>query len=147
MNNIDIQVVEYGSVLQKRSVDLRYRILREPLGLQYTEAQLAEEKEEIHIIAIRDGKVLGVLLLRRMNDDVLKMRQVAVDASLQRTGIGKQMVRFSERYAAARQYKMIELHARDTAKAFYLALNYEITGNPFMEVGILHYKMIKTLPK
>ena len=145
MENIDIQIVEYDSELQKKSVELRYKVLREPLGLIYTAAQLAEEKDEIHLVATQNTKVLGVVVLKKLDNFVLIMRQVAVDSNLQKSGIGKKMVVFSVQYAVENGFNSIELHARDAAKDFYLKLDYHIVGDMFVEVGIPHYEMKKVL--
>lgn len=145
MNNIDIQVVEFGSDIQHKSVELRFKVLREPLGLVYTAEQLEEERDEIHIVAQIDNKITGVLLLKKMNPDLLKMRQVAVDTHFQNYGIGRKMVEFCEQYAIEKGFNTIELHARDTAKDFYLKLDYKISGDEFLEVGIPHFKMEKLL--
>lgn len=143
MENIDIHIVEFGSELQKKSIDLRTKILREPLGMVFTAEQLADEKDEIHIVATQNNVVLGVVVLKKMSDTLLKMRQVAVDFDLQKSGIGKKMIVFSEDYAIKNNFKKIELHARDVAKEFYLKLDYHIIGDRFIEVGIPHYEMIK----
>jgi len=42
---------------------------------------------------------------------------------------------------------MIELHARKTAVGFYLKMNYQIEPDIFTEVGLLHYRMYKSLEK
>lgn len=145
MENIDIQIVEYNSELQKKSIELRTKVLREPLGLAYTPEQLADEKEEIHIVALNKDEVVGVLVLKIMNGKLLKMRQVAVDTTVQKSGIGKLLVFFSEVYAKNHGYTIIELHARDVAKDFYLKLGYSIVGDKFTEVGIPHFKMKKEI--
>ena len=87
----------------------------------------------------------GVLLLKVAGANVLKMRQVAVATDCQHSGIGMLLVFFAEQYAKNNGFHLIELHARDTAKDFYLKLNYKVEGNVFMEVGIPHYKMKKVL--
>jgi predicted GNAT family N-acyltransferase len=145
MENIDIQVVEFNSPIQLKSVELRYKVLREPLGLVYTPEQLADEKDVAHIVALKQDEVVGVLLLKVAGAKVLKMRQVAVATDCQHSGIGKLLVFFAEQYAKNNGFQLIELHARDTAKDFYLKLNYKVEGNVFMEVGIPHYKMKKVL--
>ena len=145
MENIDIQVVEFNSPMQLKSVELRYKVLREPLGLVYTPEQLADEKDEAHIVALKQDEVVGVLLLKVAGAKVLKMRQVAVATDRQHSGIGKLLVFFAEQYAKNNGFHLIELHARDVAKDFYLKLNYKVEGNVFMEVGIPHYKMKKVL--
>lgn len=143
MNHLDIRIVEFNTDLQRESVELRYKVLREPLGLVYTPEQLADEKEEIHIVAVAANRVVGVLLLKPMDAGIIKMRQVAVAAEWQQQGIGRQMVDVAERYAIRHGFRSMELHARDTAKDFYTKLHYRITGNPFTEVGIKHFKMVK----
>ena len=143
MENIEIQIVEFNSVLQKKSIELRTKILREPLGLAFTAEELAEEVNQIHIVATNKEAVIGVLVLKIMSDTLLKMRQVAVDFDFQKIGIGKKMIEFSEEYAKSNNYKKLELHARDVAKEFYLMLGYDIVGDEFMEVGIPHSEMVK----
>ncbi len=145
MSEVEIRIVEYGSELQKKSVELRYRVLREPLGLVYTPEQLNAEKDEVHIVALNANIVVGVLLLKNVGNRILKMRQVAVESGLQGSGIGSQLVHFAENYAAQHGYTSIELHARQAAKDFYLKLAYGIEGEMFEEVGIPHYKMVKLL--
>lgn len=145
MENVILQMVEYGSHLQLKSVELRTKVLRAPLGLVYTTEQLAAEKDEVHIVATIGDKVAGVLLLKIAAPSVLKMRQVAVDPALQHSGIGSKLVAFAEQYASAHGYVEIELHARDAAKVFYLKAGYRIVGDVFTEVGLPHYKMKKNL--
>ena len=145
MEAIDIQIVEYNSELQKKSIELRYKVLRKPLGMIYTEDQLAAEHDEIHIVAVLSDAVVGVVVLKELDADTLKMRQVAVDVNYQKSGIGKEMVLFSEQFAQENGFKVIVLHARDVAKDFYLKLNYEVVSDEFIEVGIPHYEMKKEL--
>ena len=142
---IEFQLLEYGSDLQKKSIALRYDVLRAPLGLTYTPEQLAEEAGEIHIAAMLNGEPVAILLFKKINERVLKMRQVAVSLSMQNSGIGSKLVLFAEQYARQQDFEKIELHARDAAKDFYLKLNYSIIGDEFIEVGIPHYKMEKKL--
>ena len=143
MENIDIEIVEFNSLLQKKSIELRNKILREPLGMAFTAEELANEKNQIHIVASIRDIVIGVVILKILCDTTLKMRQVAVDFDLQNTGIGKKMIQFSEEYAKINNFNKIELHARDVAKVFYLKLEYNIIGDSFIEVGLPHFKMIK----
>lgn len=145
MDTITIQPVVYGTDLYDKAIELRYDVLRKPLNMQYTPQQLLEEKEETHIVALLQDTVIGVLLLKKINDNTIKMRQVAIASTYQRAGIGTQLVKFAEQYAIQHNFSIIELHARDTAVNFYLKNKYEIVGDVFFEVSIPHYKMIKQL--
>ncbi len=107
---------------------------------------LSEEINQIRISAFIDTEMVGCLLL--ISDDLfLRMRQVAVDLSRQRLGIGKALVAFSEKFALEHGYNKIVMHARETAGQFYLNLGYLCVGDPFTEVGIPHIFMEKKLPQ
>jgi predicted GNAT family N-acyltransferase len=144
---VDIRIAPYHSEWQKQSIALRHKILREPLGLHYTPQQLAEEKDEIHIVALNKNDVIAIGLLKDMGEGVLKMRQVAVAEDWQRSGIGTRLIQFIEQFARQHQYRKIVLHARDSAREFYARHGYIIEGDVFSEVGIPHYKMYKVIPR
>ena len=147
LEHIVIQEVAYQSDLHKKSIQLRYEILRAPLGLQFTEEQLAEEVNQHHIVALYNKEIVGVVLLQVLNPTILKMRQFAVETTLQKMGIGKELVQFCEEFAIKNNYTMIELHARSSAVGFYLKQGYRITSEEFKEVGLPHYKMQIKLTK
>lgn len=138
-------VLDWGSKLQIQSIGLRYEVLRKPLGLFFSPAELSEEDHQIHVAMVKGDRVLAVLLLKISEANVAKMRQVAVAASLQGQGLGKQLVKFSEEVCRQKKVSRIELHARKTAIPFYLSLGYEAEGPEFEEVGIPHQKMFLDL--
>lgn len=142
---IEIRVIAWGSEQYKKEVELRYKILREPLGLVYTPQQLEDERNEIHIAAFFENEIIGCLLLKPESDSEIKMRQVAVSSSRQGMGIGKSLVSFAEKFAVENGYKLITLHSRDSALGFYETLGYKTVGEGFTEVTIPHHKMIKRL--
>ena len=138
--------VEFATPEYDETVKLRYKILREPLDLDFTAEQLAEEYADFHLAAYDEAWILrGCLVLTPVSDTVLKMRQVAVHNTSQRSGVGTELVHASEAFARVHGYHFIELNARDTAIAFYEKLHYEKVGMPFEEVGIGHFKMQKKL--
>ncbi len=143
---IILKEIEFGSPEQIESVNLRYKILREPLGLDFTKEDLAREYEDFHLAAYIENQIIAILLLTPTeHKSTIKMRQVAVAEYWQGKGIGKLMVRFSEDNSKLKGFKKIELHARKTAVPFYLSLGYSVSGKMFYEVGIPHKKMFKNL--
>lgn len=142
---IEYKEAEFGSSEQLDAIDLRRRILRLPLGLDFTPAELAAEAHEFHLVAVDREEVVACLVLTPLAEHEIKMRQVAVDPLRQSEGIGKALVEFSETIASQRGFKRMVLHARDTAVPFYLRLGYAIEGDPFEEVSIPHRKMAKSL--
>lgn len=145
LNEGRIQFISYDSEYYRQSVNVRSEILRVPLGLKFTDEQLKAEKDEIHIGYIENGEVKACLALKPATTEVIKMRQVAVKKELQKTGIGTQLILFSENYAREKGYRVMECHARKVAVEFYKRLNYTIESDEFIEVTIPHYKMAKTL--
>jgi len=142
---IEIKEIKFDSPEYRDEVELRDKILRKPLGLSFTEEQLKAEIEEYHLGAYLSGKLIGCLLFKPLDNKTVKMRQVAVDETIQGKGVGKKLVEFSEKFAFEKGYLEIILNARDTAVPFYLKSGYEVVGEMFIEVTIPHYKMRKLL--
>jgi predicted GNAT family N-acyltransferase len=141
-----ISLIEFGTPEFDEALELRYIVLRKPLGLQYSPEQLEGEWSNLHIAAFNSmGSIVGYLNLTPYSDKEIKMRQVAVLPELQGKGIGAALVAYSEEVAKAREYHLLSLHARKTAVDFYLKLGYEIVGNEFEEVTLPHFKMQKAI--
>ena len=136
---------EFGSDIYRQSIDLRRMVLRIPLGLDYTPEQLEEERGQIHLVGVEQGKVVAVALLQFLNEDTAKMRQVAVAPDRQSQGIGTQLVEAFEKQSRSSGHHEIVLHARANAVPFYENLGYHIEGEPFEEVGLTHWKMGKKI--
>ena len=137
--------VEHNSNDYQRSVELRDMVLRKPLNMVFSQKQLDTEKDEFHLIGIHQDQVIGCLVLKPDVDQHIQMRQVAVHPDFQKSGIGSALVYHSEIKAKALNMKRIFLHARDVSVPFYKNLNYQIEGDSFMEVGIVHFNMIKNI--
>ena len=127
------------------SLILRYHVLRIPLGLTFSKADLAKDKDDVHIGLFEGDAILASLILTDTGNATVKMRQVAVYEQYQGKGLGKQLVEYADNYARGKGYRLIHCNARDTAKPFYLKLGYEVVGDEFTEVGIKHYYMEKML--
>lgn len=140
-----IKEIEYDSFEYKKSVILRDKILRAPLGLYFTDDYLEQDKNQIILAALEARTVLGVLHLTILNTDKIRMRQVAVKKNIQSKGIGTQLVTYSENIAKDRDFKRMELDARETSIPFYEKLGYRCIGNEFEALGIPHRKMFKNL--
>ncbi|MCW3125081.1 MAG: cystathionine beta-lyase [Bacteroidetes bacterium] len=127
------------------SLILRYKILRIPLGLTFSKADLERDTNDIHMGAFEGDTILGSLILTDSGDQSVQMRQVAVDDIYQGKGIGRKLALYSEAYAKEKGFKLMFCHARSVAAPFYQRLGYRKVGDEFVEVGIPHYHMEKTL--
>jgi len=136
--------IDFGSPEYDDALALRFKVLREPLNLDYDTTQIGLEWMETHFGIIDSNLgLIANLTFHKINDKTLKMRQVAVANKFQSRGLGMALVNFAEFWATNQGYKKITLHARSEALEFYKKLNYQVVGEPFTEVGILHFEMIK----
>ena len=140
-----IKQIDHGSKEYDQMLKLRYEILRKPLKLTFHKEDLEKEKNDILIAAFEEEKMLGCCLLTRVNNDCVRLRQMAVANNLQGKGIGASMMNFAENIARDNHYKKMIMHARKTAVGFYEKLGYNRTGNEFTEVSIPHFVMEKRL--
>ncbi|MGI9241596.1 MAG: GNAT family N-acetyltransferase [Verrucomicrobiales bacterium] len=144
-SRIRITTIDHDSDAYWNALLLRDGILRAPLGLEFSEEDIAAEANDVHIVALEKGEVVGTLLLRSAGEGIVQMRQVAVSQKRQGQGIGKDLVKFAESLAWAECGDEIFLHAREPVVGFYEALGYGGSGEMFLEVGIPHMKMCKRL--
>jgi GNAT superfamily N-acetyltransferase len=144
---VRLEIIEAAcdTPIDRAILELRYRILRQPLGLDFTEEQLLAEKDEIHLALLIDRTPIGCILLAPQERTTIKFRQMAIDPAYQGRGFGKLLIDRAENIARSRGYQKIVLHARETAIEFYLKVGYQKIGMPFIEVTIPHLRMEKNL--
>jgi GNAT superfamily N-acetyltransferase len=140
-----LKIIDHNSKEYKQMVDLRRQILRKPLGLEFSDEELAKEKEDMLIAAFEDEQMLGCCLLTEVEPGNVRLRQMAVIPGLQGKGIGRVLMQFAENIARDRCYIKITMHARKSAVGFYEKLGYNVTGEEFQEVTIPHFIMEKNL--
>lgn len=146
-----IQFIGRNHPLYEQEVDLRQRVLLDPIGfdMEKLEAEFpgAEDRFE-HFVCVIDhpkGKrVIGCvcLLPDYPKKGVGKLMQMAVDPQRQREGIGRELVVEVERRAFGELgLKELFCHARDDARGFYAQLGWQVDGPAFNEAGIPHFLM------
>ena len=140
-----LKQIDHGTPEYKQMVQLRYNILRQPLGLGFTPDELEKEKNDILIAAFDDDDMLGCCMLVPIDDSTLRVRQMAVNNNLQGKGIGASIMAFAETLARDKGYRKLIMHARDTAIGFYEKFGYKVIGDPFVEVKLPHHVMEKKL--
>ncbi len=140
-----LKQIDFGTSEYDLMVELRHSILRKPLGLFFTQDELDKEKEDILIAAFDEDIMLGCCILTNAGDQHMKLRQMAVQKSLQGKGIGASIINFAENITRDKGYKYLKMHARDTAVGFYEKFGYNIEGDEFIEVNISHFLMTKRL--
>ena len=140
-----IRQIDYGSAEYSQMIQLRNEILRKPLNLSFSKEDLEKEKNDILIAAFEEERMLGCCLLTKIDDERVRLRQMAVEKTLQGKGIGASIMNYAENVARDRGYRVLVMHARKTAIGFYEKLGYIVAGNEFTEVSIPHFVMEKKL--
>ncbi len=140
-----LKQIDYGTPEHQQMINLRYEILRKPLGLNFTPEELEREKEDILIAAFEDEKMLGCCFLTRIDTDLVRLRQMAVQNNLQGKGIGASLMNFAENLARDRRYKIIMMHSRKATVSFFEKQGYKIEGTEFIQLTIPHVLMKKKL--
>jgi predicted GNAT family N-acyltransferase len=140
-----LKIIEHGSPEYDKMVALRNEILRKPLGLRFSDEDLAKETQDILIGAFDDDDILACCILTAESRERVRLRQMAVLNNLQGKGIGATMMNFAENVARDRGFHMMSMHARKSAVGFYEKLGYRICSEEFQEVTIPHFEMEKKL--
>ena len=134
-----------GTKEYEQAIQLREVVLRIPLGLTLTEGELADEPNCCHVGGFEGERLVAVLLLRSLDGETVKMRQVAVHPDFQNLGTGSQLLAFAERLAKERGFAKMVAHARGTAVDFYRKAGYVTVGVEFIEQTIPHRLVTKDL--
>ena len=98
--------IPFGSSRYDDLVELRYKVLLEPLGLKFLDMHRDKEAGYLHIGCIEslDDALVGGLILAPVNNEEIRMMQVAVDSRYQGEGIGREMVKYAEKRQRSRLF-------------------------------------------
>ena len=140
-----IKQIDHGTKEYQQMVELRSEILRKPLGLTFNKKELDKEKDDILIAVFEEDKMLGCCLLTKVDNQCVRLRQMAVQNNVQGKGIGASMMNYAENVARDAGYHKVIMHARKTTVPFFEKLGYKVTGDEFEEITILHFIMEKKL--
>lgn len=143
MMEIEIRQITTQDPAYKELIQLRNRILREPLGLSLMNEDLTRDADDKILTAYHDDKMVGCVMLKPLNEKEIKLRAMAVDTDFQLKGIGKMLVENAEDVARKNGYETIVLHARVVAKEFYAQQGYDAVSDEFIEVTVPHIAMQK----
>ncbi len=139
--------IDFGSSRYNELVELRYKILLEPLGLKFLDSFRSREAGYLHIGCIEqlDEKLVGGLILAPLDNETIRLMQVAVDTVYRGEGVGRELVKYAEKRAKSAGYGKIVMHAMLSVVGFYEKLGYHPEGDIFDEQGITFMKMVKDL--
>lgn len=139
--------IEFGSGRYKELLDLRYKILLQPLGLKFLDSFREEEANFLHIGCVENstGELIGGLILAPIDNEEIRVMQVAVDVVHQGEGVGRKLIEYAESVAKEIGYERLVMHAMLSVVGFYEKLGFKQDGDLFEEKGVRFIRMVKKL--
>jgi predicted GNAT family N-acyltransferase len=126
------------------ALELRYRVFCEEQGVTLDADQDGRDGEALHMVAIEDARLLGTCRLV-FDDDLARLGRMAVEPDARGRGLGGLLLEEAERQAIAAGSARIRLHAQIDARTLYERGGFERQGEEFVEEGIPHLTMEKSL--
>jgi len=142
---MNIRTIATATTEYNDMVNLRMKVLLEPVGIPRSYINPQKEKHDILICAFEGDHLIGCCILSHIDSSTLQLRQMAVENLIQKKGVGASIVAFAEAIAKEKGYHVLMMNARNTVLDFYKKCGYEMKGEQFFEVGIGHYKMEKQI--
>lgn len=124
--------------------DLRFRVLREPLGQIRGSEHNEGDVSGLHFALFENSVILAIARLDYTSDGLSQVRFVAVEHQQQGKGLGKKIMIAVENQCKADKKEKLILHARDYAVDFYLRLGYTLIEPSYKLFDVLqHFLMEK----
>ncbi|KMK96753.1 acetyltransferase [Rossellomorea marisflavi] len=102
------------------------------------------EEESTHFLLYDEDHPVGAGRFRVM-DGKGKAERICILSSLRGRGAGREIMRAIEDYAREMSLPVLKLNAQSQAIPFYEKLGYEIVSEEFLDAGIPHRTMEKSL--
>ncbi|MFG6149431.1 GNAT family N-acetyltransferase [Halobacillus sp. B23F22_1] len=123
--------------------------VREEVFIKEQNVAVEDEHDEYdetatHIVGYIDGKPLIAARLRFVGD-YGKFERICVAKSHRGQSLGKQVIQYMEMVTRDGGYQKSKLNAQTHAEGFYKSLGYETVSEEFMDAGIPHVTMTKSL--
>ena len=146
-SNITVKLVETPAELEG-AVTVRMRVFVGeqgiPADVEVDDADSAADTR--HAVALHQGTVIATgRLLPDVDGKGPHVGRMAVERSWRRNGVGGMVLAFLEDQGRSLGFRQITLHAQEYVKSFYARHGYDEVGEMFLEEGIPHREMVKTL--
>ncbi|MCX8003080.1 MAG: GNAT family N-acetyltransferase [Anoxybacillus mongoliensis] len=112
-------------------------------GVSEEEEIDAFENESVHFVIYDNDKPIAAGRFRTI-EGIGKIERICVLPAYRGRGIGKRIMEAIEQYAKQHVSK-VKLNAQTHAEPFYKQLGYETISDVFLDAGIPHVTMMKTI--
>ena len=136
---------ETHSNTYKDAIKIRYEVFVDeqnvPEDLEIDEL----EDQSHHLVLYENGTPIGTARIYHVSDNLYKMQRVAILKNKRGQGNGGKLIEAIELKVQHLQGQKITLGAQLHALPFYEKLGYLVEGPEFIDAGIPHREMTKTL--
>ncbi|GGG20111.1 putative N-acetyltransferase YjcF [Lysinibacillus alkalisoli] len=114
-----------------------------PLHLEIDEFD--RDETVTHFVMYDEAQVIGAARMRTSEDGVAKIERVCVDSAYRGKNLGQLVMEQLEEHAKDLPYHTMKLNAQSYAVPFYEKLGFVVTSPEFLDAGIPHRAMEKTI--
>ncbi len=140
----EVKIVKSEQQLQQ-AFEVRRKVFVEEQGVP-EHIELDEfDATAIHFIVYNGDHVIAAARIREYEPKVGKVERVCVLPEFRGKRIGILIMNAIEEYAIEHNFTKLKLNAQSYAIPFYEKLNYEINSPEFLDAGIPHRTMEKSL--
>lgn len=136
---------DVNSAIYQDALTIRYKVFvdeqKVPADLEIDEF----EDSSLHLVLYEKNKPIATARIYELADAVYKVQRVAVLKDYRNSGIGTRLMEEIEQKAEMHKAKTLTLGSQNTAIPFYKKLGYQVASKEFMDAGIPHHTMVKTL--
>ncbi|UQZ36182.1 GNAT family N-acetyltransferase [Paenibacillus sp. PK3_47] len=97
-----------------------------------------------HILVYHNGQAAGTGRIREV-EGLGKLERICLLPAFRKYGLGRVIIQSLEEIAADKGISKVKLHGQTQAEGFYHKLGYTTSSEMFMEDGIPHVLMTRTL--
>lgn len=144
MTNVLVELVRPGGQGDLDAVrDLRRIVFVQEQGVPES-VEMDDRDADCFHLSLRDQDSHTLLATGRMLPEG-RIGRMAVHVEHRRRGLGQRVLRGLMACAADRGLRRVSLHAQKDAVGFYAAAGFSVCGDDFIEAGILHTPMERSL--
>ncbi|MEC2070551.1 GNAT family N-acetyltransferase [Alkalihalophilus marmarensis] len=138
----------------KDAYSIRTKVFVEEQNVPKEEEVDELEDQSIHFVMYENDRIFGSEVIGskaigagrlRLVDGYAKAERICVAKDARGTGAGRFLMNEMEKEALNLGVSKVKLNAQTHAEPFYSKLGYEITSDEFLDAGIPHVSMVKTL--
>jgi predicted GNAT family N-acyltransferase len=123
---------------------LREQVFSVEQGVRADADRDGRDPEATHVVAVNGHEVIGTCRLV-FDGPVARLGRMAVERSWRGRGVGAALLDHAERCSREVGARRIDLHAQTPAISLYARCGFVERGEPFVEEGIPHVSMDKSL--